>query len=374
MPDTSPIDSVAPLPGVHRSFPCARCGADLSFSPGDSALKCGHCGTINPIPAPVTQVEENDYLSVLNDLEHNAETIERLEVRCDGCGANVEFPENVTSRACPFCGSPIVAQAVSKKLLKPTAILPFSVTRQAAIQHYRAWLKSRWFAPTKLAREAFLDGAFVGAYMPFWTYDCVATTDYTGQRGEDYWVTETYTTTVNGKLVTQTRQVRRTRWYPASGTVVDDFDDVLVPASNSLPLNSQVEAEPWGLKDLVPYDDAYLAGFRSESYRTDLQGGFEAAKQRMRSTIEGTICADIGGDHQRIISMRSAYDRIHFKHILLPMWLSAYRFNRKLYRVLINGRTGELIGDRPYSRWKIGSLIVILLVVAGIIALIAAYH
>lgn len=371
MSDPESIDSVS-LPGVHRTFPCSQCGADLAYSPGESALKCTHCGTLNAIPAPQTVVEEADYIAALNDLEHNADTIERLEVRCDGCGANVEFPDNVTSRQCPFCGSPIVASAVSKKRLKPTAVLPFSITRRAAIECYRTWLKSRWFAPTKLAREAFLDGAFVGAYMPFWTYDCVATTEYIGQRGEDYWVTESYTTTVNGKLVSQTRQVRKTRWYPASGTVVDNFDDVLIPASTSLPLNNQTDAEPWGLKELAPYDDAYLAGFRCESYSIDLQSGFEGAKQRMRPTIESTICADIGGDHQRILSMRSSYDRITFKHILLPMWVSAYRFNRKLFRVLINGRTGELIGDRPYSRWKIGSLIAILLIIVGIIVLIAS--
>ena len=65
--------------------------------------------------------------------------------------------------------------------------------------------------------------------------------------------------------------------------------------------------------------------------------------------------------------MKSAYDGIRFKHILLPMWLSAYRFNRKLYRVLINGRTGELVGDRPYSRWKIGTLIAVGLIVVGIL-------
>lgn len=375
MSEPESIDS-APPPGIHRTFPCSQCGADLVYSPGERALKCDYCSTINAIPVSAAPVQEVDYTSALADLEQNAETVERFEVRCDGCGANVEFPDNLTSHRCPFCSNPIVAQAVSKKRLKPAAILPFSVTRQSAIQHYRAWLKSRWFAPTKLAREAFLDGAFVGAYLPFWTYDCIATTDYEGQRGEDYWVTETYPTMVNGKPTVQTRQVRKTRWYPAAGTVVDGFNDVLIPASTSLPLDNQVNAEPWGedgtLKELVPYDDAYLAGFRCESYSVDLPTGFEGAKFRMRPTIEGSIRADIGGDHQRITSMQSSYDRITFKHILLPLWVSAYRFNRKLYRVIINGRTGELVGDRPYSRWKIGSLIAVGVVVIGIIILIAS--
>ncbi len=370
--DTQPPGETGASPGVHRTFPCSRCGADLAYSPGDGALKCSHCGTLNEIPKAAIEVTEEDYSAALDSLEHNAQTVERLEVRCESCGANVEFQDNVTSQRCPFCGNPIVAQAVSRKSLKPAAVLPFKITREAAIDAYRAWLKSRWFAPSKLAREAFLDGSFVGAYMPFWTYDCEATTDYEGLRGEDYWVTETYTTTVNGKLTTQTRQVRKTRWYPASGTVVDDFDDVLIPASTSLPLGHQAQAEPWGLENLVPYDDGYLAGFRCESYSIDLAHGFEGAKVAMRPTIESSIRADIGGDHQQIHSMRSRYDQITYKHILLPMWVSAYRFNRKVFRVLINGRTGELVGDRPYSVWKISGLVVTCLIIAGIIALVAS--
>lgn len=382
MPDTDtngpvPIELGAPAEGesnagVHRTFPCSNCGADLAFAPETGSLRCSHCGTLNEITPSGAQVTEEDYSHAIQSLKEDAETIERMEVRCNACGANVEFPDNLTSHACPFCGNSIVAHAVSRKRLKPSGVLPFKISRQKAVDSYRAWLKSRWFAPTKLSREAFLDGAFVGAYMPFWTYDCIATTDYEGQRGDDYWETQSYTTMVNGQNQVRTRQVRRTRWSYASGTVVDDFDDVLVPASTSLPLGNQTEAEPWGLKELVTYDDAYLAGFRCESYSVDLVEGFEGAKQRMRSTIERSICADIGGDHQRIGSMRSRYDRIMFKHILLPMWVSAYRFNRKLYRVLINGRTGELVGDRPYSKWKITSLVVACLFVVGIIVLIAS--
>jgi hypothetical protein len=281
----------------------------------------------------------------------------------------VEFPDNVTSRVCCFCGTPIVAQAVSTKRLKPIAVLPFRITRDAAVQSYRAWLKSRWFAPATLAREAFLDGALVGAYMPFWTYDCVATTQYDGYRGEDYWDTETYTEVVNGQTQVRTRQVRRTRWYPASGTVVDDFDDVLVPASTSLPLGEQTQVEPWDLDKLTPYADEYLAGFRSESYSIDLAQGFEGAKTRMRPVIESSIRSDIGGDHQQISSMRSRYDRITFKHILLPLWLSAYRYNRRLYRVIINARTGHLVGERPYSVWKIAGVVLAILALAALIFL-----
>src|SRR6185369_13708152 len=120
-------------------------------------------------------------------------------------------------------GANIVATAISRRHIKPGSLLPFKITREQADGSFRAWLKSLWFAPSALKHQGKLDAAITGLYIPFWTYDCDANTEYTGQRGEYYYVTETYTVTVNGKPQTQTRQVRHTRWYPTSGAVFNTF-------------------------------------------------------------------------------------------------------------------------------------------------------
>jgi len=56
-------------------------------------------------------------------------------------------------------------------------------------------------------------------YLPFWAYYCHSESDYTGERGEYYYVTETYTERdSDGNTVERTREVQHTRWYSASGT------------------------------------------------------------------------------------------------------------------------------------------------------------
>src|ERR687883_183800 len=76
-----------------------------------------------------------------------------------------------------------------------------------------------WFAPNELKKLADL-GQLSGVYVPFWTYDAMTYTHYTGQRGDDYQETETYTETdANGQPVTKTRQVTKTRWTHVSGEV-----------------------------------------------------------------------------------------------------------------------------------------------------------
>jgi hypothetical protein len=115
--------------------------------------------------------------------------------------------------------------------------------------------------------------------------------------------------------------------------------------------------EPWDLKTATPYKDDFLAGFTAECYQTDLKQGFGEAQVRMAPEIDAAIRADIGGDEQRISSRRPRYSRITFKHILLPVWVSAYRFNGKLFQFLINARTGEVQGQRPWSAIKIAAAV-----------------
>ena len=90
----------------------------------------------------------------------------------------------------------------------------------------------------------------------------------------------------------------------------------------------------------------------------------------MAPVIEESIRRDIGGDEQRIQSARTRYDDITFKHILLPVWVSAYRFHGKIFRLVINGRTGEVQGERPLSAWKIAGAVLAVLVIIGILIII----
>lgn len=353
---------------LQQMFPCRQCGAKLEYVPGSGAQRCPYCSAENVIPQSDEDIHELDYVDFLRDAGASEEAIERITVKCTACGAESTQRPNVTADRCPFCGADIVATASSTKQIKPKALLPFAIARDAARESFRKWIVSLWFAPNALKRLARQESPIDGMYTPYWTYDCNTTSHYTGLRGDYYWVTETYTTRENGRTVTRTRQVRKVRWTPVSGVVWNTFDDVLVVASQSLPRKYAEALEPWDLEKLMPYQDEYLSGFRAESYQIDLEQGFERAKEIMAGTIHATICRDIGGDLQQVQSVRSQYDNVTFKHILLPVWISAYRYGDKVYRFLVNARTGEVQGERPWSWVKITLAILAALPFVAVIA------
>lgn len=354
-PEAAPMEE-------HR-FPCDRCGADLRFAPEEGVLKCDHCGNVVPLEGEYRKgaIREQDFKAALDRQLPEAEIEEIRVLNCANCGAQIEFDADVHSRECPFCASPIVTDTGLQRHIKPRGLLPFALDERAARKAMTDWLGRLWFAPGGLREYARKGRRMQGIYVPYWTYDADTKSSYSGERGTVYYVTRTVTR--NGK----SQQVReaRIRWTPARGRVSRFFDDVLVLASRSLPKRYTDALEPWDLSALKPYSPEFLAGFRAEGYQIELDEGYHEARAHMDRVIERDVRFDIGGDRQRIHAIDTQVGNVTFKHILLPVWLAAYKYRGETYRFVVNGRTGRVRGERPWSAWKIAVAVILALIVAG---------
>jgi LSD1 subclass zinc finger protein len=362
------LQPTRPETAFVKTFPCAGCGAKLSFAPGTRNLKCEYCGTENAIAQDDSRIEELDFQTYLKALEGKMEAQEVEQVKCDKCGAEQSMVGNLFAGHCTFCGAAIVSKSYASRRIKPKSIVPFQVNRARAAESFRRWVRGLWLAPGDLKKYAQSDAGLTGVYLPYWTYDCQTASDYSGERGDDYYTTETYTTQdSSGRSATQTRRVKHTRWTPASGHVDRFHDDVLVMASKTLPANISDSVMRFNLKGLVPYQPEFVSGFQAEAYQVSLKDGFPIAKDFIDEAIRELIRRDIGGDQQRIHAVSTRYSDVKFKHVLLPVWVSAYRYRDKVYRFLINGQTGEVSGESPKSWWKIAFLVAGILVVLFVI-------
>jgi len=341
---------------------CQACGGYMQYSPAAENLKCLYCGVIIDLDKTAATIEENDFLYWKDRADESAgdDMVETTEIKCRQCGANTTLPPNVSGAKCAFCGTPLIMnEATVKRFWQPEYLLPFNVTDKSSGANFSKWLSKKWLAPSKLRKSAVNPDSFKGVYLPFWTYDADTWTDYKGERGVNRTVRYT-----NNKGQTSTRTV--TDWYSKNGNVHVFFDDVLVPASSTLPPPIADKLTNWDLMNCVAYRKEFLAGFITEIYQLDFRAAIDDAKKKMNVIIDSKIRADIGGDHQRIKSKKTQYQDVKFKHLLLPVWISAFRFKNKVYRFVVNGRTGQVIGDYPKSVAKI------VLIILAIIAVIAA--
>lgn len=363
--------------GEGRIFPCEGCGSDLEFHIGDQQLSCGYCGFVKQIElSDDAVVVEQDFRGMLQrlkewrqqaaktkldegDEEGSGDSTTRSELRCDSCGGNVEFIGTLTSTHCPYCGSPVQLENAHKcqeHRIPVDGVLPFLIERKRAQSNLEHWVESRWFAPNDFKKQG-AEGKFNGVYLAYYTFDSMTFTAYSGQRGEYYWV--------EVGTGDKKRRQRRTRWYPASGHFQRFFDDVLVLANTGFNRKFMLALEPWPLNQVVPFNQQMLAGHMARTYDIELDKCFGEGKDRMDKAIHAEVKQRIGGDTQQVQSVDSRYDNITFKHLLLPVWLLAYKFNNKTYQVFINAATGEVQGERPYSMWKILFTVLAGLLVAG---------
>ena len=79
----------------------------------------------------------------------------------------------------------------------------------------------------------------------------------------------------------------------------------------------------------------------------------------MEAELSIEVRQRIGGDTQQVDSQQTSYSAVTYKHILLPVWLLAYRYRNRTYQVMMNAATGEVSGQRPYSLAKISMAVIL---------------
>ena len=396
-----------PTPQIEHRYPCENCGASLVFAPGQNALTCPYCGHVQTISpgagqAPARQhrggAEGQDALlqdpstgrALQWDAGHKSPQLVEIPLQkglkldqgsdlaatvrtlsCPNCGARFERGSDTHSGLCPFCATPVVTDTGTTRLLKPQGVLPFVISEDQARAALDDWLGRLWFAPSGLVQYARRGRRMQGVYSPFWTFDADTRTAYQGLRGDHYYETVYVTQQVDGRTQRVPQQVMRTRWTPVSGRVARAFNDVLILASTALPRRFTDALAPWDLSHLAEYNPQYLAGFQAEGYTVPLADGHAIARQEMAGVIATDVRRDIGGDAQQIRGMDTDFSGETFKHVLLPVWLAAYKYNGKSYRFVVNGQSGRVQGDRPWSVWKIALAVILALVALAAFLLLA---
>ena len=370
---TAMSDEIPQPDSEAQEFRCPQCSGKATFDAATATVKCQYCGHTMAVEASAGAQNIVEY-----DLEHGlAQAAQRgygatvRSTQCQECGATVSFSENVTSTECEFCGSSqVLEQEANRNVIRPESLVPFLVEKQAAAEKFSSWLKGLWFRPYDLKHKARV-ADMAGVYVPYWTFDANVASDWQAQAGYYYYETETYTETdSSGNTETKTRQVRRTRWESAWGNRADFFDDVLVCASKGLPVDLAEKLKTFDTKQLRPYEPGYLAGWRAEEYAVDLNAAWHQAVTRMEQAQERRCAGDVPGDTHRFLRVTNRFADETFKHVLLPIWISSYRYNDKVFRFLVNGQTGEVTGKAPLSVFKIVMFIAIIAaIIAGIVVL-----
>lgn len=340
---------------------CPSCGGVMDFDPATGGLSCSYCGHTETIVHEVTQPESAEELdfSQAENAENCDWGVEKKTVLCKACGAETVYDALEISAICPFCGSNQVMEAAAPKAMAPGGVVPFQVTDEKASQLFKSWIKKKWFCP-KLAKESAKAKNFKGVYLPYWTFDAATSSEYTAEYGRERRVRKGEET----KVVID--------WHGTRGSYREAFDDELICGTTKHNRSILLNIEPYNTGENKTYKPEYVAGFAAERYSVGIKDAWHMAKDSIRRklsyNIERKIKKEERADVVRNLNFTTKYRDITYKYLLLPVWLSSYKYKDKIYQFMVNGQTGKVSGKIPISIPKV------IITVIGVIAAMALIY
>jgi hypothetical protein len=205
----------------------------------------------------------------------------------------------------------------------------------------------------------------------------VADSNWSAKIGEHWYRTETYVVkTSDGKTETRTRTVQETEWWPLFGEFRKYYSGYMVSASKGLPQAEALAIQPYQLSNMMRYRPHYLAGWLVEEYSISKEEALEITRAEFQRREHENITNFLPGDTQSGLDVSTKLDLGGTDLILLPVHVLSYRYRDKVFRFLVNGQTGKIYGEKPWSSSRITVAVigVAILLVALIALVVLATH
>jgi hypothetical protein len=266
---------------------------------------------------------------------------------CRACGGTVRAVPGEPLPSCLFCGgaaADLVPVDPPEGIEPPVGAIPFAVGEDDARAAFARFATSSFWYPSDL-RSASL--GLRRLLLPAWAWSGAVETHWTGL------------------VQAHTRSGKR----PVAGSETARMAQVLVPASRTLRL-----AE---LTALGRYDEGALGPFDAEGADVPIELS-ELTRSAARSRAHDEMLVrhrDAIERRDDLVRIRasSVTDDLVGRPVLVPVWIGAYRYGERSYRILVNGQTGRLVGAAPFSWTKAAAVAGgVLLVLAVIVAILLA--
>ncbi|MCX7862369.1 MAG: hypothetical protein N2449_05180 [Bacteroidales bacterium] len=342
---------------------CQNCGGHLQYVPASTTLKCIHCHTVYAFEQQNNPIEWHN----IND-NHNekSQPVSNL-VLCNSCGANFSHSQYIP-KACPFCSSNINLNDIhSHNIYEFDAIIPFNIEKETAKTNIKQWMRRIYLAPNSFVKQFRKLENIEPTYIPYWIVKTKTKVNYQIKCGiKSIFSKKISWTTIKGESDIQIKHLA----ILSTDVIPNYFIDPSIPTFDEIiiePWNNQ-----WDFNNEVKFNQLYTLGYSILLPQKDIVKSFNENSAKVKQLLEENICSKYEKQEcdQTIVKSISYEHKEVFYHLaFLPVWISAYKYKGKIYQILVNGQTGQVVGNRPTSILKIIFLwiFVIFVIIIGLI-------
>ena len=329
-----------------HTYKCPSCGSPLLFDGRSLELHCDSCGNTFPVETvqAVNSIEQNtaqtpDAINWQEEQGPNSAHGTRT-FSCSSCGAQLITDETTVATNCAFCGSPSIIPAQFTQETTPSKLIPFVVSKQQATDMFHNYFKGQKFVPNMFMTGNTID-EIRQLYVPYWLFSCRAEADIS------------YDATIVNSYRSGEYRVTKTRHFLVRRAGTLDFQNLPMDASSKLPNNITESVEPYPMSKAIDYTPAALSGAMANRADVSSDECKARADSRIRTSTESAF-------HSTVMGYTSAIPRSVSISVpngtctptLFPLWQITTKKQGKSYTFAINGQTGALTCNIPYSKAK----------------------
>ena len=332
---------------------CKNCAHALVFDPTTQKLVCNACGSFFDPEEIESEAKEyrQDLKAESAEQVYGTGAKEYMDCyvyQCAECGGEIIINGTEASTTCVYCGNSNVVFSRIAKQKCPEYIMPFSITKEKAIELVHKKIDHGIFIPREIKK--FKPDCVRGIYIPYW----IVNAEFTDA------------VVIKGKVKSGKNYV--TRYFGSAGEM--SLKKLPIDASRALSDESSSKLEPFDVSHLKPFDEDYLAGFYSNVSDVTYSDVRYATLNRAKEYFEEEAKNRVKASSKEVTDSRP-----HIKvgndmaYAMLPAWFITFPYKGKHNTILVNGDTGKVVCGLP---WKKG-LFIALLVIIGIAATVAAF-
>jgi len=319
-------------------YQCPNCGGHLAFDPQTQQWKCPFCDSLFDKDA-LTETEQQ---SAEKPVQEQPAADGQLLYRCPTCGSEIITSATTAATHCYYCHNPVVLQGQLTDDMRPDEVLPFTISKQQAVDAFMKWVKGKKYVPAAFFSKAQVEN-MVGVYYPHFVTDCEVKGTLEGEG------CSTSLMDAGSHIITSTRH------YHVRREANLTFRSIMRPALKKANRKLSDGIHPFPLGNVKPFEDAYLSGFLAERRDVDASDIAEDVAQEVGRYVQPMLRSTVSYD--RFSGTPSAkVRRMDSRYVLLPTWVLTYPNKQNKddpYYYAMNGCTGEVCGKLPLDKKKL---------------------
>lgn len=339
---------------------CPNCGGKIIFTPETGKWFCEHCKSEFDLE---TLQKYNNASSKENNQSEKVDDKDTtyIEYHCKNCGAKIIADDQTAATFCVYCGNTAILKSKLSGKFAPSKIIPFSKSKQDAIEAFKSLSKGRPLMPKFFNKQENIE-KISGVYIPFWLYSISSNGKLDGScKKITTWVAGDYAYT-------------KTDIFNVERDVDLVFNRVPVDGSTRFDNDIMNTIEPFDYNKMVDYNHAYLSGFLAEKYDVESTVAEAEANNRVIESTNNALSNSLSSYSIRNIKNQTVnHKTTKTEYVLLPVWMVNVKYNGEFYTFAMNAQSGEFVGNIPVDKPKAVMYAALVFIITFALALFISY-